>query len=271
MSNKKFEKMKKLFKKKKKTNSFCAMTATTLFCFIFTACGGSDDAVMNLPTQQTPVVTTTDPVGTIVLNFKKGTSANEQSVGVGRIYMDNAGNFNFDKGERILVSTPLSGSYYAYDNDGIEFSSVGKVDGLSGITTIPSKGWSESIAITANTGYIIYKSNKGFARLYVESVTPNEATVKYQYPFCVAIDLKQSNFTVQKESKVIYAYIVNPTSVSEISGPEWCNSYVVFDSKTGETYVLILVTENNTGEKRIGEISLKNDVNTAKITVIQEG
>ena len=96
--------------------------------------------------------------------------------------MDNAGNFNFDKGERILVSTPLSGSYYAYDNDGIEFSSVGKVDGLSGITTIPSKGWSENIAITLNSGYIITRKYE-FARLYVVSVTTNEATMKYQNPF----------------------------------------------------------------------------------------
>ncbi|MBQ1816265.1 MAG: BACON domain-containing protein [Bacteroidaceae bacterium] len=182
--------------------------------------------------------------------------------------MDNAGNFNFDKGERILVSTPLSGSYYAYDNGGIEFSSVGKVDGLSGITTIPSKGWSENIAITLNSGYIIQRKYE-FARLYVVSVTTNEATVKYQYPFCVDIVLKQSKYTVQKESQVINAEIVNLTSVSDISHPEWCICY--FNIRNGQPYVIMSILENNTGKTRTGEILLKNNVSTAKITLTQEG
>lgn len=244
----------------KKQKFFGAITAATLFCLSFTACGSdSDEDDLTQQTPQSPIVATADPAGTVLVNLRKGSSANEQSVGVGKIYVDDAGNFTSDRGQ------------YNY----IEFASVGIVNGLSGVLSIPSKGWSNSIAVTVGTGYVVNR-NDVYARMYVVSASSTGVTVKFQYPFSLPIKLKQSKFTIDSSYHYIQAELTNPTSVNIVSYPDWCSSS--YDSygpsyyhNNGKALISISVQENTTGQSRTGEIVLKNDVSSAKITIVQEG
>lgn len=246
----------------KQRKLFGAMTAVALFCLGFTACGGSDDADVNLLLQQTPVVSTTDPEGTVVVNFQKGSSSNEQSIGYGKIYVDNAGNFN-------------SGDNPYYLN--ISFSSVGIVNGLSDVKTIPSTGWSQSIAITAGAGYIVgstYYMGEGsqtyYARLYVVSVSPTGITVKYQSRFVLPIRLKQSKVTVDRSYHGLEVELATPTEVFIESTPDWCPARC-FNFFNGKPSIHLDIQKNKTGQTRTGEVVLKNDLGSAKITIVQEG
>lgn len=259
----------------KKQKFFGAITAATLFCLSFTACGSdSDEDDLTQQTPQSPIVATADPAGTVVVNLRKGSSANEQSVGVGKIYVDDAGNFTSDRGHN------YGWGYYGwgYENDNIEFASVGIVNGLSGVLSIPSKGWSNSIAVTVGTGYVVNRNNV-YARMYVVSASSTGITVKYQYPIAVPIKLKQAKFTIDSSYHTIQAELTNPTSVNIVSYPDWCgysDGYFISNGlsyyhNNGKAYISIYVQENTTGQSRTGEIVLKNDVSSAKITIVQEG
>lgn len=253
----------------KKQKIFGAMTAVTLLCLGLASCGSDPIEVTQMQSLQIPDVTTSDPTGTVVVKFQKGSSSNEQSVGVGKIYVDNAGNFTSDPGQ-------YYGTYYA--NGGIEFASVGKVNGLGSIKTIPSGGWSENIAVVAGTGYIVQRrfplyingeSNYvdfGYARMYVVSVSSTEVTVKYQYPIPMPIKLDTSEFTFDSNGGSIIVGLEIATTFEIVSQPAWCQC-----QRFQYSGITISVGENRTGQSRTGEIVLKNDVNSAKITIVQEG
>ena len=266
----------------KKTSLFSSISAVALLCLGLAACGGDDESSVVPVVPQAPVVTSTDPAGTIVVNFQKGGPSNQQSVGVGNIYVDNADNFNFDKGE-------WNGLYYT--NEGIEFASIGKVNGLNEVNYIPSKGWSKSIAVNANTGYLVYRGgfyygfsdlldpygSIGYARLFVSAVSSTGITVKYQYPFITPIKLKQTTLTCTKEGLSVNnngfygkVELEFPTSFEFISYPDWCRQ-LSYSHNAGESYISIYLKSNTTGQRREGEVVIKNDLGEARFTVIQEG
>lgn len=232
------------------------MTAAVLLCLGFTACGDSDDA------DETPVVRTTDPEGTVVVNFQKGSSSDEQSIGYGNIYIDYAGNFS-----------PGNNPYYR----SISFSSVGIVNGLSDVKTIPSNGWSSNIAVTEGAGYIVrigefgeYINHIYYARLYVVSVSPTGITVKYQSPFVLPIQLKQSNVTVDCLYHGLEVELATPTEIFIESKPDWCPAQYQHFSN-GKPSIHLDIQENKTGQTRTGEVVLKNSLGSAIITIVQEG
>lgn len=154
-----------------------------------TACGDDDEP--------TNTVSEKDPQGTIVVNMLSGSSRNATLVDIcgtndyyDEIYVDEGMNF------------------HAYSR--AEIVSVGKVNGLSKVTTIPSSGWSEKVAVVPGNGYVArvkksewlgpeqgYVEKNYYGRIYVVDylttgglstdvatyTTHTGATVKYQSNF----------------------------------------------------------------------------------------
>lgn len=116
-----------------------------------TACGDDDEP--------TNTVSEKDPQGTIVVNMLSGSSRNATLVNIcgtndyyDEIYVDEGMNF------------------HAYSR--AEIVSVGKVNGLSKVTTIPSSGWSEKVAVVPGNGYV---ARVGYDQFY------NEVTNRWEY------------------------------------------------------------------------------------------
>jgi len=140
---------------------FTVATAA-LLSFDLTACGGTDSGSQ-------------DPEGTVVINMGSGSTGNYYDIGlVRKIHIDSNGNF---------------AAYRKHDDCHVEFASVGKVDGLSQVTTPPRSGWSQSIAVVPGHGYMardmVNSDPSGtYARLYVVMNGSNgKTTVKYQSPY----------------------------------------------------------------------------------------
>lgn len=133
-----------------------------------------------------------DPEGTISLNMRNSDYGNtrlELNAPDGHffchIHINNANNFSRDD----------SWEYYSCE---VHFCQV-DVDCLGDITTIPSSGWSQSVAVSPGDGYIVrikctsdnseYKGQTYYCRIYVTSWTQSAvnngiigAEIKYQYP-----------------------------------------------------------------------------------------
>jgi len=129
----------------------------------FVSCGSDDDAD---DLEKTENLSNQDPEGTVVVNMNNGSSDNWVDVGIGsdygRIHIDEANNFE------------------GYSSSVVEFASVGLVNGLSSVNTIPTVGWSKSIAVVPGTGYVA-KNGSGNKILYTRfiSVPLKLGRVKY--------------------------------------------------------------------------------------------
>ena len=73
---------------------------------------------------------------------------------------------------------------------GADIASVGSVNGLGNVSTIPTTGWTNEVAVVPGNGYVAYLDNRDmFVRIYVIDYISSTgggimgADVKYQYPF----------------------------------------------------------------------------------------
>ena len=191
---------------KNKLSTLCCMLAMTAFVTIaLPSCGGDDSDDISTPV--TPPnnnngTTNTDPEGTQDMALKVG---NSQSVINGVTSVD--AQFN------------LKGGMIA---------SLGKVNGLGDVTSIPKTGWQTSVPVNIGAGYVVYnETTEVFCRMYVVGQDGEGYHVKYQVPFRgTEEELRLSSTEVSfpaeggtKELTIANSSIV-PFTVS--SSEEWC-------------------------------------------------
>lgn len=220
---------------------------------IVPACSGEDDEPV-VPQASDPNVAVPDPEGTVTVNITNngrdgGVTLPSTDV---MIYIDEGNNFRL---------------YYYSGNSGT-IVSLGAMKGLGNVVSVPTEGWSTSVAVVPGNGYVVRK-NGNYARLYVDSYMTSTsggimgATVKYQSPFVLPIVLSESEveFEASGGSREI-AYTGSTCSVK--SAPEWCS--VRFYSGGGLT---VSVTENFSASEYTGDIVLSNQSGEATISVTQ--
>ena len=179
---------------KKKTNFVLALLIAVLATG-FTSCG-SDDHNMNEELQRTETISSKDPEGTIVLNMVSAAKDNYYDFGGTNVHVDEANN--------------LEGY-----NSNAQFVALGKVNGLSDVTKIPTTGWARRVAVVPGTGYVMrYLSGNReiiFTRIFVVSYletassvgseygvsgisvgSNSGAVIKYQTPFELPIELEST-------------------------------------------------------------------------------
>lgn len=227
---------------------------------IVPACSGEDDEPV-VPQASDPNVAVPDPEGTVTVNITNNGRDGEVALpdlGV-YIYIDEGNNFR-------LYSSGYSTSIV----------SLGAMKGLGNVVSVPTEGWSSSVAVMPGNGYAVRSSynygnirTNNYARLYVDSYMTNTsggimgATVKYQSPFVLPIVLSESEveFEASGGSREI-AYTGSTCSVK--SAPEWCS--VRFYSGGGLT---VSVTENFSASEYTGDIVLSNQSGEATLKVTQ--
>ena len=223
--------------------------------------------------EQTENVSNQDPEGTIVLNMNSGADGNWYSIGkLDEIHIDEANNFH--------------GRYYT-----VSFVSVGLVNGLGEIVSIPTSGWAQSIAVVPSTGYVMrcscydeyaQKVVEKYARLYVVDYlglskvdlgngqvyvegSISGATIKYQAPFQLPIELDNNSLTFSSDASSQTLTMKNVTGVQVEKKPDWCNVSV------SNLDITVEVTENLTASQRSGSIVLTNTANSVTLTIMQNG
>mgnify|MGYP002623252700 CR=1 FL=1 len=193
-----------------KLSSLCYLFALTAFVTVaLPSCGGDDSDDISTPV--TPPnnnngnnngTTNTDPEGTQDMALKVG---NSQSVINGATSVD--AQFN------------LTGGMIA---------SLGKVNGLGAVTSIPKTGWVTSAPVNIGAGYVVYnEATEVFCRMYIVGQDGEGYHVKYQVPFRgTEEELRFSSSEVSfpaeggtKELTIANSSIV-PFTVS--SSEEWC-------------------------------------------------
>lgn len=202
--------MKKLF------NKYFFLLCIAFGALIFSSCSkdddaGNDDGVVINPDKNIP-----DPKGTITLNMMVGDD-NDKWVsinGLGQIKINSAYNF-----------------------EGGEFVSLGKMKGLGNVTAIPQDGWNSYVAVNPGEGYVVRRINYynysdeqySYARLYVVSAIAGTSggvigyTIKCQAPFVFAPKFTESSLEFGADEDLTKELtFVNPTNVTVKSCPDWC-------------------------------------------------
>ena len=203
--------------------------------------GGSEPSIPVVPG---------DPEGTVTINMNNYAvdHNNWYDIGIGcSLCIDQANNFT-----------------------GPDLVSVGEVESLGYVTTIPNDGWANSVAVIPGYGYVARCSGY-YARLFVvDYLISTEggiigATIKYQSPIIVPISLESSSLFFDNEGGTQIVRLSTPTSISIEEKPAWC-------TVSADSYAIrVSVTENNSIYQRVGEIILKNEVNTVVLSVSQQG
>ena len=232
----------------------------TMLNVSLSACGDDEDEDDGLV--DTPSVSVQDPEGTVTISIGGG---NFYDIGLeAKICID--GNNNF-------VTGTLTNSYGTFH---VEFASVGKVNGLSRVTTAPTNGWSKSIVVIPGTGYVARIMRKDylkdyfygkFTRLYVtEQNAGTVATVKFQTPFEVPFTLEKTSVELTHDGNWETVEITNGTrDIKVAEKPEWCHAVI---KENGN--VCISADMNPNLQPRTGKVVLKNSVCSATITVTQD-
>lgn len=196
---------------KTKLSALCCMLALTGFVAIaLPSCGGSDGDDTNVlvtppnnnDDDNNNKPTITDPEGTQDMALKVG---NAQSVINGATSVD-----------------------ARYNLTGGMIASLGKVDGLGAITSIPKTGWQTSAPVNIGAGYVVYnEETEVFCRMYIVGQDGEGYHVKYQVPFRGADEelmLSSSEVSFPAEGGTQELTIANssitPFTVS--SSEEWC-------------------------------------------------
>lgn len=139
---------------------------------------GEDSGNVNIP----------DPEGTVTVNLNNGHSGNYYDIGFGYTY--------YNSGYDLIHIDEINNFSGKYNS--IKFVSLGAVNGLGSITSIPTTGWAEEVAVIPGNGYVVRNTEQDmyngsisheYVRLYVVDYiigTNNGiigARIKYQYPF----------------------------------------------------------------------------------------
>lgn len=235
---------------KNKANSSITLLILLLALLFGNASCNKDDNDSNDgddPEPSVPIVQG-DPEGTVTINMNNAACGGSgYDIGIGRIGIDNANNFT-----------------------GVDFVCLGEVEGIGYVTTIPTEGWSNSVAAVPGQGYVAHYQNQ-YARLYVVEFYSNTqsgimgATIKYQSPFQVPISTENTSLDFSSDGGTQTVRLASPTSLTIDENLDWCE--VSFNFNT----ITISVTKNVSTEQRFGEIVLKNDLNTINLNVLQQG
>lgn len=205
-----------------------------------------------------------DPEGTIMVNVLND-GENVYINGFGDIKIDNRNNFAVAKSD-----TWYDDYGYLY----CEYVSLGEVNGLGNIVSIPETGWSDNISVIAGNGYVsrIYDPRSRtykYVRIYVAAPIEGIAgtisgfTLKCQAPFVLPItpDGKSVSFASTPTRQVLT--LSNETTVEVKSQPTWVN--VIISGKT----VSLTASNNITAAAREGTVVLGNSLGDVEITISQ--
>jgi len=244
--------MKKLF------NKYLFLLCVAFGALIFSSCSKDDDAendnsgpVIN-PDKNIP-----DPKGTITMNMMVGAKDNSVSIrDLGTIQINNAYNFK---------------------GDGCSFVSLGKIKGLGNVTAIPQDGWNSSVAVNPGEGYVVGYMDYDlirYARLYVVSEIAGTSggvigyTIKCQAPF-VPFAPKFTESSLEFGADEIYTSkkltLVNLTSVTVKSKPNWCRVYGTVDG-----FYVSVYSENGMDAERSGIIEFENAEGSTSVSIKQQ-
>lgn len=244
--------MKKLF------NKYLFLLCVVFGALVFSSCSkdddaGNDDGVVINPDKNIP-----DPKGTITLNMMVGDD-NDKWVsinGLGQIKINSAYNF-----------------------EGGEFVSLGKMKGLGNVTAIPQDGWNSYVAVNPGEGYVVRRINHynysdeqySYARLYVVSAIAGTSggvigyTIKCQAPFVFAPKFTESSLEFGADEGLTKELtFVNPTNVTVKSCPDWCK--VQATSKGFN----VTATPNFINAERNGIIEFENAEGSTSVSVKQK-
>ena len=244
--------MKKLF------NKYLFLLCVAFGALIFSSCSkdddaGNDDGVVINPDKNIP-----DPKGTITLNMMVGDD-NDKWVsinGLGQIKINSAYNF-----------------------EGGEFVSLGKMKGLGNVTAIPQDGWNSYVAVNPGEGYVVRRINHynysdeqySYARLYVVSAIAGTSggvigyTIKCQAPFVFAPKFTESSLEFGADEDLTKELtFVNPTNVTVKSHPDWCKVQATAKGFN------VTATPNFINAERNGIIEFENAEGSTSVSVKQK-
>ena len=236
---------------------WAAMLVTFVACEEDEPAGG--DGQNN--TTNNPATPVPDPEGTITVSLLNNSSGKTSLDGV--FYIDAANNFT-------------SG----------QFVSAGAVNGLGNVTKIPTKGWSNMVAVVPGNGYVAYDDAYNiFYRIYVESYNLNSfkeiigANVKYQKPFCPTtskIKLPRTTITMPFEGGSAGIVFDNteiiPFSVSSNVGWCWAEPASTLDYPFLVNAVAVYVESNPSSEADEAIVTIADhNGNKQDIKVIRAG
>lgn len=238
---------------KVRTSTLLSMLAVAILVVVaLPSCGGDDDPIDTTPSNNNNnnnnnnynnKPNTDDPSDMQDMALKVG---NTQSVINGVTYVD--------------AQYRLTGGLIV---------SVGKVDGLGYITSIPKTGWTTSSAVNVGYGYVLYnEATENFCRMYVAGQDGEGYHVNYQIPFKgvekeLTLSNNEVNFPAEggtQELTIANSSIV-PFTVS--SSEEWCE---VEKIQPG-TGVKITCKPTRIGKVSTATIMLKQTLNDKTITI----
>lgn len=209
-------------KKKNHLWNLLTMMMVSMLSVSIVSCGGDDG---DGPSgggggSVNPGGSTADPAGTVTLAMRNYDN--------GRTYLDNI--------------------YIRNENfQGAMFVSLGAVKGLGNVSTIPTVGWANQVAVVPGYGYVAYDNSKGqFYRIYVVDEIGGTsggvlgADIKYQKPFkgsdeTISIDEKALSFSSNGGGQSIVFNNKNIVLFDAYSDQSWCK---VYKSSTYDTYFL---------------------------------
>ena len=236
---------------KTKLYTLCCLVAMAAFVAVtLPSCGGDDDDPIvpvtppnNNGGNNNGTPTNTDPEGTQDMALKVG---NAKSVINGATSVDEQ-----------------------YNLTGGMIASLGKVDGLGAITSIPKTGWQTAVPVNIGAGYVVYnEATDVFCRIYIVGQDGEGYHVKYQVPFRGAEEeLRFSSSEVRfpaeggtQELSIANSSII-PFTVS--SSEEWCE---VEKIQPG-TGVKITCKPSGMGYASEATITLKQTINDQGTTL----
>ena len=212
-------------KTKKFLWSMLVMMMVGVMSVSLVSCGGDDDSEPNPDSGQDikPDAKVDDPTGTISLSMR---NANNGTTYLDYIYINKGDNFY--------------GDGYVY------FTSVGAVNGLGNVSTIPTTGWTNQVAVKPGNGYVAYdKTRNTFYRIYVEDYIEAAVTggvigadVKYQKPFKgkdEAIKLDETALAFDADGGTQTLTFTNTTIIpfTYESTDDWCHVYTSSTNTAG--------------------------------------
>lgn len=205
----------------KKKNFLWSLLTMIMVCMLsvsLISCGGDDNDDPNNGQPVNPGTNVNDPTGTVTLAMR-----------------------NTDNGNTYLDNIRIKNENFI----GASFVSLGAVRGLGNVSTIPTSGWADQVAVEPGYGYVAFSNNQ-FYRIYVVDNIVNTsggvigADIKYQKPFkgsdeAISIDEKSLTFGNSGGSQSLVFNNKNIILFEATSDQSWCK---VSKSSTHNNYFL---------------------------------
>ena len=204
--------------------SMLVMMMVSVMSISLVSCGGDDDPDPDSGQAIKPDAKVDDPTGTISLSMR---NANNGKTYLDHIYINTGDNFDSSTGN-------------------VYFASIGAVYGLGNVSTIPTTGWTNQIAVKPGNGYVAYdRYSNTFYRIYVEDYIEAAVTggvigaeVKYQKPFkgkdeAIKLDETALAFDAEGGTQTLTFTNTNIIPFSYESTEDWCHVYTSSTNTVG--------------------------------------